>query len=184
MSVISHTNCVHTAWVQKHTVCTSVLMNGQQGDWFSSIWSWSEEVSPLSQDQAPFQSQPYPQPHQIYTCAQTCSTKCPMTDRKQTTNSTIVRLAKRLFQNNWIFSISILFSKALFILYRFFFFQRNPKFIAYPSGNLSNCLQKRTGLASSDQKRDVLQKPRKAVKVSNKEWQMPDLGTEIAKNRG
>ena len=135
MSVISHTNCVHTAWVQKHPVCTSVLMNGQQGDWFSSIWSWSEEVSPLSQDQAPFQSQPYPQPHQIYTCAQTCSTKCPMTDWKQTTNSTIDRLANRLFQNNWIFSISILVPKPLFILYRFFFFFKgiqNLLHIRYP----------------------------------------------------
>ena len=32
-----------------------------------------------------------------------------------------VRLANRLFQSNWIFSISILIPKPLFILFRFFF---------------------------------------------------------------
>ena len=41
------------------------------------------------------------------------------------------RLANRLFQNNWIFSISILVPKPLIILF-WFFLQKNLKSIAFP----------------------------------------------------
>ena len=48
----------------------------------------------------------------------------------------IIRLANRFFPNNWLFSISILVPKQLFILFNFFF-SRESKIYC-----ISDCLQK------------------------------------------
>ena len=146
------------------SVCTSVLLNGQQGDWVrirhhSSPNPIHNHIRSIPVHRPVRLSVPW----QIENKLQIVLSTGLLIDCFKTIEYFQFRFCS---QNHCLFFIDSFFSKESKIYC------------------ISDCLQKRTGLASSDQKRDVLQKPRKAVKVSNKEWQMPDLGTEIAKNRG